>query len=161
MERPVTDTPPTPESRLAEIKARTDAATPGPWLHYSSAQTNEVHTDPKRPVAAWMGFDGTRNAKANARFIAHARSDIPWLLSEVARLRADSARDTQRLDELEELRRSGRLQLFRLQPSVVGVALPPMADAPVVVYENFRGAADASLSPSDTPKQEANQTLAK
>jgi len=48
------------EERLAEIKMRTEAATPGPWLVDASDS-------------------------ADALFMAHARQDIPDLLAEVER----------------------------------------------------------------------------
>lgn len=58
---------PMTQQRLAEIEARCEAATPGPWK-------------PKRDFLSW---------DCNAAFIAHARQDIPALLAEVERLGAD------------------------------------------------------------------------
>ena len=66
---------------LAEIKAREQAATRGPW---------EMSNEPKG-----SGFFGTIHGKAGVsfsgnradnEFIAHARTDIPALLAEVERL---------------------------------------------------------------------------
>ena len=51
--------------RLAQIRARVQAATPGPWT------TKTLHT-----------------TLADADFIAHSRQDIPDLLAELSRLRA-------------------------------------------------------------------------
>ena len=80
--------------QLAEIKARCEAATPGPWL-------NEPQDD-----SVWSGWDGSlqiahcqsvpgagmlhdrKVRRANGIFIAESRSDIPALLAEVARLRS-------------------------------------------------------------------------
>lgn len=80
------------DERLAEIDARAEAATPGPWTTYEWG---------------WMGADeggagvclDTEDLRAIARtidagtlgdaaFIAHARADVPALVAEVRRLRA-------------------------------------------------------------------------
>lgn len=79
----------TPE-RLAEIRARAEAATEGPWT-WASRMT--VDTD------AWAVFDPQDRPLASnhdgwspdAIFIAHARTDIPALLAEVERLREGHA----------------------------------------------------------------------
>ncbi len=82
---------------LEAIKARCEAATPGPWEFYEGGtyvmrlveETNHLVTcvcdvllDPevrgKRPR-------GT--SSANGAFIAHARTDVPALVAEVERLR--------------------------------------------------------------------------
>ena len=56
--------------RIDEIRARCDAATPGPW---------ELDQD------VWHGDEciAEINRPANAAFIAHSRDDIPYLLSEI------------------------------------------------------------------------------
>mgnify|MGYP003502698628 CR=1 FL=1 len=54
------------EKRIAEIKARAEAASKGPWnSHWSSPRANPNDTD----------------------FIAHAREDVPALVAEVRRMR--------------------------------------------------------------------------
>lgn len=66
-------------TRLDEIKARAETATPGQWL---SVRSVSVEVDDGR---------GSIFSVANQRdatFIAHARSDVPWLVSEVERLDA-------------------------------------------------------------------------
>lgn len=63
--------------QLAEIKAREQAATPGPWKVGISALITDANGH-----ALFFGED----AKGNADFIAHARTDIPALISEVERL---------------------------------------------------------------------------
>ena len=72
--------------RLAEIRARLDAATPGPWraADWDDARgirvvVGEFPRDPYTLALAERDHD--------ARFIAHAPTDIAWLLDEVARLR--------------------------------------------------------------------------
>ncbi len=75
---------------LEPIRARAEAATPGPWMAW-----REYHG----PVTAWRicTHDGNREVVAgdegaiesgdDAEFIAHARSDVPALVGEVERLR--------------------------------------------------------------------------
>ncbi len=72
-------------SRLAAIKARCEAATPGPWKdEYAELEG----------FASILRHDGTDwhqvcDADQHDRpFIAHARSDVPWLLAEIERLEA-------------------------------------------------------------------------
>ena len=95
---------------LAEIEARANAATPGPWR----AVDKSVRTDKQRPDLglynhapnAWDGGicntigggyysrkgDGVNVlARDNAAFIAHARTDIPWLIARVRELEAQAA----------------------------------------------------------------------
>ncbi|MFD6180118.1 hypothetical protein [Streptomyces goshikiensis] len=69
--------------RLAEIRARVNAATKGPW----TVDQWEIHS-----LTGWVGetcdvADYPRSI-ANATFVAAARQDVPDLLAEVARLRA-------------------------------------------------------------------------
>ena len=64
--------------RIAEIRARLDAATPGPWLVRNGwVDLNNLHGD-VIPVG---------HNDADADLIAHAPADIAWLLDEVERLR--------------------------------------------------------------------------
>jgi hypothetical protein len=76
--------------RLAEIEARVEAATEGPWKQGNDA--------PRSSFGVWSGPLGlvcstdssssdAPQAQANASFLAHARSDIPWLLERVKELR--------------------------------------------------------------------------
>lgn len=80
--------------RLAEIKAVWDAATPGPWT-WSGGSTEDpnvgyaIHHAERR----WEDFgmpDGTY-VEEDARAMASARQDVPWLIAEVERLRARAA----------------------------------------------------------------------
>jgi len=100
----------TTTQRIAEIRARLEQATPGPWHHW---QDNDTPIDVR--VCAAPSADGpceqcvaiawhtsiageTVDGKgeewtpetiaewtANALFIAHARDDVPWLLAELER----------------------------------------------------------------------------
>ena len=92
------------DAELKAIRERCEAATPGPWI-----------IDPAEGVRfAWVVRDeddiddlgladgicilpdeargGTDNASNNGIFLAHARTDIPALLAEVERLKAENAR---------------------------------------------------------------------
>ncbi len=102
----------TPDAeRLAEIQARTDKATPGPWLcgggdtiglgienhspgsfsydielatvSFQRDREHDAQRSRKRGVEVTLG-----TTEADAQFIAHARQDVPWLLAQVARLQA-------------------------------------------------------------------------
>jgi hypothetical protein len=112
LDDPTTDRPrqPTTGDRLAEVKARRGAATPGPWWDSPVKAAPGHHTIRGGP-GEWRGFDGslggdthpiariapalaedgtpTTNHDADAAFIAHAPEDIDWLVTEVDRLRED------------------------------------------------------------------------
>lgn len=90
MSEPMTD------ERLAAIRARCDAATPGPWIH-ENYELLTAWPDPDDPEADTdtgpvqvlepTGARGIAEVEANLDFCAEARKDIPDLLSEVDRLR--------------------------------------------------------------------------
>lgn len=82
------------EQELQAIKERVAAATPGPWYY------NNAHVATKEGVAGGYPpneasvcelYDGeyieNKNGVNDARFIAHARQDVPVLVEEVERLR--------------------------------------------------------------------------
>lgn len=80
---------------LAAIKARCEAATPGPWIakrfdpYRSRAAIYQTPAAQKVNPLRWQVAAICREARAqDAEFIAHARADIPALLAEVERLRA-------------------------------------------------------------------------
>lgn len=73
--------PTTPRGiRLAEIRARVDAATPGEW--YANDYYQCVGTTRVPLVAVCRDGDAPEN-KANREFIAEAREDVPFLLDEL------------------------------------------------------------------------------
>lgn len=72
------------DEQLAEIEARANAATPGPWVQ-SQRDTWMVYRDGGGTPEVDVG--GGYDTKENANFIAHARSDVPALVAEVRRLR--------------------------------------------------------------------------
>jgi hypothetical protein len=78
--------------RLAEIKARTNEAKPGPWrLGWKSPHyPNRIKgPDNKTIMSAVCNDPICTPHEATARFIAAARQDVPDLLAEVERLRAE------------------------------------------------------------------------
>lgn len=74
------------DERLEQIKARAEAATPGPWDCYGDGEYEVFDAgeyrdgDPGEVVAPVV------TKLNNAEFIAHARMDIPALLNEIDRL---------------------------------------------------------------------------
>lgn len=70
------------DERLAEIRARCDAATPGLWEVIVKGNTVQSHAIPGV-------CSGISPKSGNAAFVAHARADIPALLAEVERLRQE------------------------------------------------------------------------
>lgn len=93
-------------SDLAAIQARADAATLGPWqwawdddASPPLGQTYGVTDLGNHPVAV---TSTSRDGHADADFIAHARTDIPALLAEVAELRAANERAEKDADQLAE-----------------------------------------------------------
>lgn len=93
------------DEEIEEIKARAEAATPGPWRRqkqrgYTDDYILTDHPDHQtKPHGNYIGEVGyaaghaVQNFEADADFIAHARTDIPALLSalEAEKKRADEA----------------------------------------------------------------------
>lgn len=98
------------EDELDAIRHRADAATSGPWqvhfvddnyaMNLVAVTTGEIHEDwprdSERVVAATLVQGPERYVSIadgrwdqNATFIAHACADVPRLLAEIARLRAE------------------------------------------------------------------------
>ncbi len=68
--------------RLAEIKARCEGATPGPWLGLSEGKHRQGIVDHEgQRIWPWL-------REEDMRFAYCAREDVPTLLAEVERLRA-------------------------------------------------------------------------
>lgn len=90
---------------LAAIKARAEAATPGPWDTVLSRHVVS-HADAFRGAPDWPLMPKT---VADATFISHARTDVPALVAEVERLRAVCDGVAQKLlgTELDALVRQG------------------------------------------------------
>lgn len=80
--------------RLAEIEARTQGVSPGPW-RYREIDGNEQLVEGKEETIVYVEWltsnvpkRGWEHKKRNLTFIAHARQDIPWLCGIVRRLLA-------------------------------------------------------------------------
>ena len=73
------------ESRLAEIRARAENATDGPWEDWGGVDANGV-TRASGPIT-WDDHGGEVFKPADAEFIAHARTDVPALLAAVEAVR--------------------------------------------------------------------------
>ena len=83
-------------NRLDKIEARANAATEGPWEWEGEAKAEwELGANslvpsrrPDDPVLYGYGYDASGievKTPADAEFIAHARTDVPWLLEQVER----------------------------------------------------------------------------
>ncbi|AYV74270.1 hypothetical protein M1D49_07850 [Bacillus sp. PK3-056] len=92
--------------QLNAIKERAEKATAGPWeVRKWSVPTNDQffvrqsgESETKEIATAWQGVRYPRmpeicgeEAKSNAIFIAHSRTDIPALIAEVERLQKENA----------------------------------------------------------------------
>ena len=96
-------------SRLDEIKARADAATPGPWLQDGPWWTDDGGPEPTAlpcvvdvdralvvfpPDATDVGMKRPEDRAANMAFIAAAREDVPWLIERIGELNGAICWDT-------------------------------------------------------------------
>lgn len=92
----MTQQQPLTDQQLTQIEARTTAATDGPWtLHEDDGDTFRAPAWEVLPASGEMVARLREWASADAEFIAHARADVPMLLAEVRRLRAELARRVQ------------------------------------------------------------------
>lgn len=104
---------PMAEERLAEIRAMEKAATQGPWwakceiieadeCGNTTAAMTYVSTNDKGICILYGRGHDDANAHEDAAFIAHAREDIPALLDEVERLRAENETLRAQVEGLKE-----------------------------------------------------------
>lgn len=91
------------EARLAEIEALAVAAQPGPWSMWVGAGAPTIRNVDNGGVCRMC--PGIDTEEADGAFIAAARTDVPDLLAEIERLRAENAalraqfdRDTAAMD---------------------------------------------------------------
>lgn len=75
------------EQRLAEIEARANAATPGPWRTEAAGIDSYIVSDTDLIFGGEHHEGYIDPEDPNAVFTAHAREDIPALVAEVRRLR--------------------------------------------------------------------------
>lgn len=98
--------------RLNEIEARANAATEGPWVTGGTDLAGEVYfgtyADPDDPTepGVMLGVTGTQE---DAALIAHARTDVPWLIEQVRK--RDAA-----LQAVLDLHREARNDVDRTPP---------------------------------------------
>lgn len=113
------------DKRLEEIRKRVEAATPGPWVPsdhdwgsndgvYVPEPNEGVCTVHNHGVRSWSCFVAVpannhaceigSEAHRNMVFIAHAREDIPFLLSELAKLQAENATLRRQVEAAKEMR---------------------------------------------------------
>jgi hypothetical protein len=89
--------------RLQEIRARLDAATPGPWSNSVSWDCVEADV---MPTTNYLEPYRTTVARArlpmNADLIAHAPADIAWLLDEISMLEMDVAEISRKAEDAED-----------------------------------------------------------
>lgn len=88
------------EEELSRIEALANAATPGPWEVSDSEPLNGCIWS----VGPICGYDGDalglRVGDPNADFVAAAREDVPKLIAEVRRQRAELERTKAKVAEL-------------------------------------------------------------
>ncbi|MGQ4437971.1 hypothetical protein ACN6LI_003337 [Streptomyces violaceoruber] len=98
------------EQQLTDIEARAGAATEGPWC--TDAWEIYQGTEYVPGVSRWIG-ETCRGAtspeqdRADAAFVAAARSDVPALLAEVRRLQAELAKSAEDVAWLRCLEAAG------------------------------------------------------
>ncbi|MDH6116865.1 hypothetical protein ABH930_000284 [Kitasatospora sp. GAS204A] len=96
-------TAPLSDEQYAAIRAREAAATKGPWW----ADSHEIYSGPHDipGLGEWVAetcvADELERSEANAHFVASARTDVPALLAEVDRLRAERDQARARLATVE------------------------------------------------------------
>lgn len=142
----MTDTTPLTEQQLADIEARANAATAGPWGVYESGTLIDVAADleetghgyrARRGIARldeepldndpahreWTAEEDWTQVQADGAFIAHAREDVDVLVAEVRRLRNELADVHARLNATARLAGRQETKLRTLgAPTSVDVA---------------------------------------
>ncbi len=85
------------EDELRAIKARCEAASPGPWKSYVEGRDQTSGSDfimTGEGATRGNDIELTGATRADQDFIAHARQDVPQLLAEIERLRSLLRRDS-------------------------------------------------------------------
>lgn len=90
----------TTRDRLDQIRARTNAATNGPWWPFDHTHdigfeiaVGEPEPDGYPAEKLPNGFKTDIGRREDAEFIAHARQDVPWLLDLLDKLEKLTADD--------------------------------------------------------------------
>jgi len=84
----------TDNERIAQIEARCNAASPGPWTWEPSWPEGQVLTTAGLRDGPWHAIARRRwdNELADAAFILAAREDVPWLLNRLREAKAQIAK---------------------------------------------------------------------
>lgn len=102
------------QEQLQAIRERCEKATPGPWFvaeeGFGKKSCPTVYAAGKelRYIAFCddkFNFEQMTDNLANAKFIAHAREDVPALLAEVERLQEALDKAEQRIKHLEKIKK--------------------------------------------------------
>ena len=96
--------------RLAEIKARAEAATLGPWVRDMHSPDmggrSGWHIRGPRQLGPRSMVLNSRMLSGDAEFIEHSREDVPWLVEQVERLERWKAEALEVMSGLRELGRA-------------------------------------------------------
>lgn len=76
------------DARVQEIRARLEAATPGPWQTWPDGTEESVESVSVGRFVCHLNSN-MRQFRDDAAFIAHARQDVPWLLARLDALEAE------------------------------------------------------------------------
>jgi hypothetical protein len=94
--------------RFKEIRERAEAATEGPWEWWDSCSWRRLGVKDDygnhvlQPHVASDGHPDVICEKSNRDFIAHSRTDIPYLLDEIAKRDALLERALRRLELMSD-----------------------------------------------------------
>lgn len=87
---------------LQAIKARAEAATPGPWRVDAGSEARYLRAEGESGalMSDTQYYPWTPDAEGDWQFIAHARTDVPDLVAEVERLRVLAAESATTIEAL-------------------------------------------------------------
>ena len=74
------------EEKISAIQARTDATSPGPWKGMIEGRDHSSGSSCITTANGGIDLDGASDADID--FMANARQDVPYLISELRRLAA-------------------------------------------------------------------------
>ena len=146
--------------RLAEIRARAEAATPGHWgVHYDGNGTYTIEAQPRHipgvgsvregDVATLHGAHEDAQPYHDSGFMARAREDVPWLLDRVAELEA-------LVKDLTAVPPGDRAALRERIAEAIWARTPEAEPSPAgLVMGNPHGIADAVLAVLPAPADRA------
>jgi len=124
------------QQELQEIQARAEAATAGPWGSRIDVGKQFYVFTPSYGVRDFSCLSGGFEHETDADFIAHARTDIPALLAENARLRAEFAEKNQTHQMSVN---AGAAAIKQLQSELARVTAEKEAAVEDMTYIHFAG----------------------